>query len=157
MSTSQMQKLCFAGHPRLEMTPAHYRGSEPGKAFIYILIHTGKKKPFYIGECAKSKSYDVATRIKRHFHRSGTMSRVRINMDRFGYAVPESFDAYIRLLPKSYTCEMKCRSLEGWIIQKICHEKRTQAPDFCVTKYSAPTHNCAKLAATIIHEFSTYS
>lgn len=141
------------------MTPRTFAGSEPGIPFVYFLTEPDFRVPFYVGECGQSASYNVAGRIRRHFHASGTMARVRRNMNFFGFAVPEEFDAYIRQLPDKYSDKAERQSLEGWVIHKLCHSTKKQHAQFCVTKYSAPTptSDAGNLADQILSELYAYS
>lgn len=124
-----------------------------GQPCLYFLCEIGSKLPFYIGEYGKSETYDVVTRIKRHFRNSGTLARVSNNMRAFGYGVPTEFDAYIKVLSKKYKNICYRESLEAWVIHKICHVNKKQNRKFCVTKHIVPKHSLSKEAENIIDEF----
>lgn len=124
-----------------------------GVPFVYFLVESGSKNPFYIGEYGKAEGYNVIERIRRHFANSGTLRRVALNLSAFGVPQPPNFTAYVKQLPEEYRDDLKRKSLEAWIIHIVCHELKTQSPSFCVVKYQAPTHNEQATAREIINEF----
>ena len=125
-----------------------------GIPYLYLLCEKNSKLPFYIGEYGKSETYNVVTRIKKHFSNAGTLSRVSINLTFFGYPIPTSFDAYIKKLPEEFKNTCNRESLEAWVIHKVCHQHKMQDEKFCVTKYIAPRHDYSKCAQDIIDEFN---
>jgi hypothetical protein len=132
-----------------------WEGAEPetSRPFVYLLTEPGSDMPFYIGEYGKAGSYNVLSRIRRHFWKSGTLARVSNNLPRFNNDVPAEFDAYIKELDDSFSSTDKRQSLEAWLIYIACHVEKCQSRKFCVTKYSAPTEDYSGMAKNILEEF----
>ena len=127
-----------------------------GSPSIYILAEVDSKAPFYIGEYGKSSKYNVISRIKSHFGKHNTLSRVAQNIPAFKHVIPPSVCAYIKVLPEEFKCQKNRASLEAWLIYKVCHVKKIQDSRFCVTKYIAPLFDHSALAEEIIMEFQNY-
>lgn len=151
-----MKKLRFNRNP-VKTELGSYMTPENGVPFIYLLTESGSKKPFYIGEYGKASTYNVITRIQRHFAKSGTLARVALNMPRFGHTLPIEFDAYIKELPAEFKDHRKRADLEAWVIYTACHQKKMQSSKFCVTKYVSPESNYSEKAKEILKEFSECS
>ena len=151
-----MKKLEFSGAP-LRTDLGDFAKPKNGVPFIYILTEIDSKAPFYIGEYGKAQTYNVISRIKRHFGRSGTLARVALNMPKFGHNLPSRFNAYVKELPNDFKDISKRISLEAWVIYKACHVEKMQDNKFCVTKYAAPTHDYSELASKILAEFKECS
>lgn len=112
-----------------------------GHPAVYFLVDSGTTTPFYVGEYGKSEKYDVVERIRFHFHSSGgTRARVLLNMAAFGYSLPPTFTAYVKLLGEDYQNGPRRESLEAWIIHILCHERKAQSSQFCVVSHVAPRH-----------------
>lgn len=147
-----MLKISFTGSP----PRPNLKGKEipqPQVPCLYFLCKAGGKAPFYIGEYGQAKTYNVVERIKRHFANSGTLARVSKNSKAFNFKIPTSFDAYIKKLPDGFKDKPRRASLEAWVIQKVCHQHKMQATQFCVTKYIVPQGNYSVVAKKIIDEF----
>jgi len=151
-----MKKLRFAGKP-LKTDLGEFASPENGVPFIYLLTEKDSKEPFYIGEYGKASTYNIITRIKRHFAKTGTLARVALNMPRFGHELPSEFDAYIKELSTEFKDHRKRASLEAWVIHTVCHQKKIQSSKFCVTKYVSPEDECSVEAKKIVKEFEECS
>lgn len=151
-----MKKLRFKGSP-LKAELGNFAAPENGVPFIYLLTDTDSKEPFYIGEYGKASTYNVITRIQRHFAKSGTLARVALNMPRFGHQLPGEFDAYIKELSEEFKDHKKRAELEAWVIHVVCHQKKVQSSKFCVTKYVSPENNYSQEAQKIADEFAKCS
>jgi len=128
-----------------------------GTPCLYFLSQKGKHAPFYIGEYGKSKTYNVVSRIARHFGASGTLRRVAENMPKFKNKVPRSVVAHIFVLGKEFNNEAKRKSLEAWVIYKACHVQKIQDKRFAVTKCSAPNDDYSRMAASILSRYKKRS
>ncbi|MCG2717703.1 MAG: hypothetical protein L6408_02560 [Nanoarchaeota archaeon] len=150
----------FKNKEYLDKRSKPYIKEGKGDPWVYIWIRkvkeNGKFRPIYIGETG-ANTYKLVDRLKGNIGlcKRKTLHTIKKSYPRYGGNLKEEFEVHAFLLSeiakgREHSSGGKYRkSVESWLHQIVCHEKKVQSKFYCGIKYEPPNPKVARNARNV--------